>query len=361
MMHQFAATILESSSKALAAYAASDLQETHPQASERFAPHAHRAWQEFFEARLEELSAALLVNDPRLFASDIAWAKGLFSVRDVPLNDLRVAMGVLRVTIERELPEKVQSCIPPFFDQAEEELASDAVRLPEGISTDTPHGRLGALFLQAVLEGERWRASRLILDAVEDGLPVSDAYQLILVPIAREVGRMWHTGELNIAEEHFATATIEMVMSLLHQHMKRRPRNGKTVIVTAAQGNYHSLAVRLIGDFYEMDGWRVIHLGGDMPAKDLARAVVDFDADLVAISVTMTRNLHATKACIDTLRNTEKGEHVKILLGGLAFDASDNAWKKLGADGCAYSADEAVEIGAKLVGLPPRSDRATAG
>jgi methanogenic corrinoid protein MtbC1 len=359
-MHQFAATILESTSKALASYAAAELLEQRPAAAEHFNPGAHEAWQKFFQARLDELAAALLVNDAKLFASDMAWAKSLFVVRDVKLDDLRFAFGVMRAVVERELPASVQQCMPTFFELAERELASDSVRMADGINTDTSHGRLAALFLQAILEGERTRACNLILDTVRDGLPIPDVYQSILAPVTREVGRMWHAGEMNVAEEHFATATTELVMSQLYVHMPQRTRLGKTVIVAAAQGNQHGVPVRFIGDFFEMDGWRVIHLGSDMPAPDLAQAVEDFQADLVALSVTMSRHLRATKMCIDAIRQTNRGATVKVMVGGLAVSHSKDIWKNVGADAVADSGAEALAVARSLVGLPPASDRASA-
>lgn len=359
-MQQFAAAILESSSKALAGYAASDLMEQHPAAAERFGPHAHRAWQDFFQSRFDELAASLLVRDATLFVSDIAWTKALFHIRHVPLDDLRAALAVMRTIIERELPERVRTAVPEYLDLAEQELASDDVRLPEGIQRETPNSRLAALFLQQILEGERRRASSLIIDAVRDGLPIEDAYATILIPVAREVGRMWHAGEMNVAEEHFATATTEIVMSQLYPHLPRQPRHGKTAIVTAAQGNRHGLAVRFIADYFEMAGWRVIHLGSDLPARDLAQAVEDFQADLVALSVTMSRHLRATGECIDAIRATARGDAVRVLIGGLALQEASNVWQEIGADAAAESGPEAVEVAAKLVGLPTDPGHASA-
>lgn len=351
-MSQFAATILESASNSLAGFAASELLEQRPHLIEEFGPGSHRAWQDFFKARVDELAAALLVEDRQLFAADVAWSKALFSAREVSIEDLRFSFDVLRNVLDRELPASAKQAVHSYLEVAANELQSDEVVVQSGIDVSKPQGRIAALFLQMILEGERTRACSLIVDEVRGGLAVQDAYLSILLPVTREVGRMWHAGELNVAEEHFATATIEIAMSQLFALMQRKKRNGRTVIVAAAQGNQHGLPVRFIGDFFEMAGWRVIFLGCDMPPRDLAQATVDYAADLVALSVTMSRHIRATRACIDAIRSNPGGEQVKILVGGLALSHSDEGWKKLGADGFANSAEEAVVVASELVGLP---------
>ena len=78
---------------------------------------------------------------------------------------------------------------------------------------DTAEGRLASEYLLAVLEGDRRRASHVILDTVDGGRAIRDVYLQVLLPAQREVGRMWLVGEVNVAEEHFASATTKMVMS----------------------------------------------------------------------------------------------------------------------------------------------------
>lgn len=349
--NQFAAAVIESGLNALAAYATTELLEARPNLIEQFGNNARELWQQNLTARLEELCAALTVRQPEIFAHDLAWAKASFRLRDLDLEDLRESNRALLRVIDQELPRKVHAEVKPYFEMADDELLGDNVRVIEHLDAETPHGKLSARYLLAILEGNRREASELVLNAVRDGLAVRDAYLDVLIPASREVGRMWHAGELNIAEEHFATATTEMVMCQMFPYFPEVERHHKTVICAAAQGNLHGLAVRVISDFFEMDGWRVIHLGANMPARDLAQAAVDFKADLLAISITMSRHLRNTSEIVRQVRERLPERKVPILVGGLAMTVADDIWQKLGADASATTATEAVHVGRRLVGL----------
>ncbi|MFG0273753.1 MAG: B12-binding domain-containing protein, partial [Phycisphaerales bacterium] len=192
-----------------------------------------------------------------------------------------------------------------------------------------------------------------VLDAVDGAMSPTDAYLKSLVPAEQEIGRMWHAGELSVAEEHFATATTELVLSLLYPGLPRKEPHGRTCIVAGAQGNMHRLPVRIVADFLECDGWRVIDLGVDLPARDIAKAAADFEADLVCLSVTLSTHLRPARAVIEAVRAHEALAGAKVLVGGQAFDAAPDTWKDLGADAMARDIAEAQRAARELVGLPP--------
>ena len=162
---------------------------------------------------------------------------------------------------------------------------------------------------------------------------------------------MWMTGEINVAEEHFASHTTKMVMGQLLSRAEFRPHNGKTMLAAAVAGNRHDIGLYAVADFFDMAGWRTIQLGADVPITDLTQAVECFDADLVALSATLSVQLERVRLTIQAIRAGRRGDLVKILVGGLAFANSDNLAVEMGADGYAANPDEAVRLGGDLVGL----------
>jgi methanogenic corrinoid protein MtbC1 len=96
-----------------------------------------------------------------------------------------------------------------YLTRALEAFDDEPAELSTRLLPDTPEGRLAAEYLLAVMEGDRRRASQLILDAVDQGQSVRDVYLRVLLPAQQEVGRMWLVGEINVAEEHFASATTK--------------------------------------------------------------------------------------------------------------------------------------------------------
>ena len=197
-------------------------------------------------------------------------------------------------------------------------------------------------YVVLMLEGDRRAASEFVLSAVKGGLPVREAYLELLLPAMWELGRMWECDEIDVAEEHFCTATTELVLSQLYPYIPRKPANNKVAVVAAAEGNLHQIGVRMVADFLEMDGWRSIYLGSNVPAEDLALAVVDFQADVLAIAACMPAHLQRTADAVAIVRSCPEASGVKIIVGGRGFEGTDDLWRTYGADALALTVDDAV-------------------
>ena len=345
---RFAADMLRARMAELADLAATALLRAHPGMSGRYRPEPYAKWKEHYCGRLMDLAAAMSVASPDVFATQVAWAAAAFRARGVPLEDLSTSLGVLRSILTREVPDVDAALIGACFAGAERVLSSADVTPPTCLSVDTAHGRVAAAYLLAILEGDRRAASRVVMDAVAGGVSIRDAYNHILLPVQREVGRMWHINELSVAEEHFATATTRSVMAQLCALAKAREPVGLTLIVAAAEGNTHDLGVRVVADFFELAGWRVIELGADVPAVDLVRAVVDYGADAVAISGAMPSQISTIEDSVSMLRRDLSPCPV-IIVGGPAFGGCPESATRIGADGYAASAEEAIELAHALV------------
>jgi MerR family transcriptional regulator, light-induced transcriptional regulator len=162
---------------------------------------------------------------------------------------------------------------------------------------------------------------------------------------------MWVLGEINVAEEHFATATTRLVMAQLQARTLGRPANGKTVVAAAVAGNQHDLGIQMVADLFEAGGWRAIQLGANVPGEDLAQAVEFYNADLVALAFAMPNQLPALKDAISAIRASQFGTRVKIIVGGSLMPDATEIVKACGADGFANDALDAISLGNAMVGL----------
>lgn len=344
----FTAEILEAGRGAFAGFAASRLLERHPSAKERFGADAFTGWKAHIEQRLAELAAALAVGEPDLFLASVDWTRLAFVAREVPEEDLRESLVCLREVLEEELPAEARRVAGVTLEAAIGRFDSPCEETAGRPDPASPTGKLALSYLLAILEGDRRQAARLLLDAIDDGsLTIEQAYLHVLIPAQKEVGRLWHTNELSIAEEHFVTSTTLHVMSLLAHRGARRPPNGKTVIAAGVAGDVHDIGVRVVGDFFEMAGWRVIHVGADLPVDEVVDAARRFDADLLVLAATLSTHLRAVERTVAALAS---GGGPKVIVGGQAFDGSPGLWKRVGADAYAPSPLEAVEIGTRLTG-----------
>jgi MerR family transcriptional regulator, light-induced transcriptional regulator len=339
---RFAAQLLMSAADSIASEASRALVTSRPEVASRYGPLALDRWKENFHGRLADLAAAVLAGRAAVFVDQVAWSRLAFEARGVPVEDLRASLEVLSETLIRELPPEDQPWVLGVLASARRRLNEPPHAQPPGLTRDTPHAELASRYLLAILEGDRAQACELVVSAVRAGtLGVPQAYELVLIPVQAELGRMWHINDLTIAEEHFATATTQMVMSQLYPFMSRAPSNGRVVIAACVEGNTHDVGVRMLADYFEIAGWRAVFLGANVPAGDLAMAVEHFRADVLALSACLPTQLRAVE---DAIAAARVGEHrpVKIIVGGPAFANADSLWQELGADGYAPTAQGAV-------------------
>jgi methanogenic corrinoid protein MtbC1 len=134
----------------------------------------------------------------------------------------------------------------------------------------------------------------------------------------------------------------------LYSHLPRKEWNGKTAVVAAAEGNLHQIGVRMVADFLEMDGWRAVYLGASVPAEDLALAVVDFQADVLAIAACLHAHLQGVADTVKVVRGCTEASRVKIIVGGRGFEGAECLWQSFGADALAMSVDQAVDAANEL-------------
>jgi len=146
-------------------------------------------------------------------------------------------------------------------------------------------------YLRAVLARHTAEARLVVERALHDGMSVGDVYLEVFAPVLHEVGHQWAIGELNVAEEHYATAVTQELISALAARMRVPPRGGRLAVVTGTPGELHALGPRMVGDFLEGDGWEVIQLGASTPAADLAELVDSECPDVVALSTATARSL----------------------------------------------------------------------
>lgn len=346
--HEFVASLLDRSASAYANLAARRLLGSDPDIAGRYGAQALAQWRFNLAQRVQELAAAIELQAPALFGEATRWSLETFAARDLPVQDVRASIDSLRDVLRAELPQETTSLIEDSFASAFRALDTP-LSAPPGLDPRQPLHRLGLSYIEACLDGESARATRIILDAIDKGLSIPDACLDVLAPSMAEVGRLWHAGGLGIHEEHAVTETTQRILGLLSTTAARTPRNGKTVIGATVQGNAHDMPVRIITLLFEYDGWKSVSLGTELPPEDIANSVRDFGAHLAVMSATLLPHLRSMQRSIEAVRSVSP--ETRILVGGQAFTAAPELASIMGADALSSNARDVVSIGAKLVGL----------
>lgn len=345
----YLARVLDRGTGALSAYAAADLLESCPEAGTGFGPDPLSVWQNWLAARLRELAAAIAAGELRIFVSQLQWAESLLAARGFSTKHIRTSLVCLRKVLASELPDTVVPLAVEYLERGLDQFHKEQARFPSRLGADTPESRLTAEYLLAIFQGERQRAKELVFDALDQGNSVQHLVTNVLLPSQVEVGRMWHADEINVAEEHFASDTTKKIMAQLMSRATFQPSNGKTMLAAGVAGNHVDIGLQAVADFFELDGWRTIQLGADVPIPDIVQAVVSFDADLLGLSASQSTQFEIVRETIDVVRRATPDGRVKIIVGGFAFTGSQDLAKRLGADGYASDAASAVQVGRALV------------
>ena len=113
------------------------------------------------------------------------------------------------------------------------------------------------------------------LDAVLDGA---------VLPLLRELGEGWESGEVSIAQEHFASHLVRGRLLGLARGWDRG--SGPRAVLASPPQERHDLGLLIFGLALREHGWRITFLGGDTPLETLAETVHQFEPDAVVLAAT---------------------------------------------------------------------------
>jgi methanogenic corrinoid protein MtbC1 len=204
-------------------------------------------------------------------------------------------------------------------------------------------------YINYVLNGQRQKASQLIMQTVENGMSVKDIYLSIFQPVQWEIGRLWQTNQVSVAQEHYCTAATQLIMSQLYPYIFNSEKIGRTFIATCVSGELHEIGVRMVADFFEMEGWDTYYVGANTPVESIIQSVEVYQADVLGISTTMLFHVKQVKNIIEQIKQIPSCSDVKILVGGYPFNVTENLWRKVSADGYGGNAMQAIQEASKLV------------
>ena len=193
-------------------------------------------------------------------------------------------------------------------------------------------------YVDALVAGDLALAERLIEDS---GTDIRSLYLQVLQPALYEIGRRWQEAEISVAQEHLATATTQSLMARLAGRFDdRAPRRDRRVLVACAEGELHSIGVRMVADFLEADGWDVLFVGALSPPAAVAELAAVQRVDVVALSAALAQRVPEIAKAVAALRALE---HVPVIaVGGQAFGGDANAALSTGAD--LYAPDAAAFV-----------------
>jgi methanogenic corrinoid protein MtbC1 len=302
---------------------------------------------------LTYLSEAIGVSAPRIFFDYVTWLQVLFAGLGFPSETVAVVLECMRHVIRRDMAADVASVTDEYLQLAEAQLRVEPVATASFIRPDGYLGSLAKRYLASMLRGERHAAIELIFAAIEDGVAVQDIYLHVFQPTQHEIGRLWQTNQISVAQEHFCTAVTQLAMAQLYPHIFSTESTGRSLVIACVSGELHEIGAHILADLFEMEGWDSFYLGANTPPTAVVETVVERDPDLLAISATMSIHVGAVADMIARVREA-MNRHLPIMVGGYPFNVAPDLWRQIGAEGTAPNALQAISVASELLEEEPR-------
>jgi methanogenic corrinoid protein MtbC1 len=318
----------------------------YPHLHEKYGPVGRERGLQDVKYHLSYMAEAIAAGSPDLFTQYMAWAKVLLTNLNIPLEDLQPTMEITQEVLHAALPED-QLLISQFVLAGINTLTDAPLEIPSFLNPAHPLGKLAGTYLDTLLAGDRRTAAELIRREVEAGTSVSDIYLHVFQPTQQEIGRLWQLNQVSVAQEHYITAATQMIMSQLYPNIFSTSRRGRRLVAACIGGEIHEIGIRMVADFFEMDGWDTYYLGANTPTHSIVETTEKQQADVLAISATMTFYVSAVRELVEQVKAT--GRQVKILVGGYPFNSDPTLWYEIGASGYARNAQEAIRLANQLV------------
>lgn len=296
---------------------------------------------------LRFLAQAVRLSAAQLFVDYIGWVKIMLASRGVASADLKTNLEILAECATEGAEDDAAVEINGVILEAlarYESLPETLTLLLDGVESDG----VAARYLRAVLRGDRRGAVGLILSALDDGMPLPAIYVDILERAQIEIGRMWQANRISVAQEHFGTAATQLVMSQLFARIMQQEPGARRIVTACVGDELHEVGLRIVTDLLELSGWATHYLGANVPATAIVEATWRNRADVLALSTTLTPHVGETERVIAAVRAHPETRHVAVLVGGAPFQIEASLWEKVGANGSARNAREAVDLAGRF-------------
>ncbi len=214
----------------------------------------------------------------------------------------------------------------------EKKLSEDLLfsRTPDPVAAFAAHFRTKKVeIIQKAKLPLQERLSAAIVEGTKDGL-IADLdeamkekspLEIINGPLMKgmdEVGRLFNTNQLIVAEVLQSAEVMKTAVTHLEQFMEKKDTSslGKMVLATV-KGDVHDIGKNLVDIIFSNNGIKVINLGIKIPPEQLIAAIREHKPDLVGLSGLLVKS--AQQMVITAGDLTKTNITVPIICGGAAL------------------------------------------
>lgn len=199
-----------------------------------------------------------------------------------------------------------------------------------------------------VVEMEDEEIGDLCREYLKEGYDPEDAIFNGLIKGMNEVGRLFEEEEYFISDLLICSDAMYNGIDVLKENIESYGENNlATAVIGVVEGDTHDIGKNLVKLMLEVNGFKMIDLGKDVPCEKFVDEAIKNNAQFIMMSTLMTTTMANMKKVIDILNERNIRDQFIVMVGG--GPVSESFAKDIGADAYSENANEAVKVAKSLI------------
>jgi DNA-binding transcriptional MerR regulator/methylmalonyl-CoA mutase cobalamin-binding subunit len=148
---------------------------------------------------------------------------------------------------------------------------------------------------------------------------VEDVCLNVIQPALITLGERWHSGEINVSVEHFATNIVRRKLLAL-MAAAPTPTRSLRVVSGCAPGEYHEIGILMLSLFMRRGGYNIIYLGQNISGTRLQEMLAKTQPDVLLLSASSLMAAANLMEVAVEIRMRESHAGVVVAYGGRIFN-----------------------------------------
>jgi methanogenic corrinoid protein MtbC1 len=192
--------------------------------------------------------------------------------------DLKALQSVARLHREGVAPRLLAEA---FFAEKETLQKSPSHR---GYQNETSHHEQALLNkLSRALTQFRGQDAGDIINTFALTMRPLEVLETVYLPLLRRVGTQWERGEINVAQEHYASQFIRSKILNFTENITQR-YTSKTVVLATLEGERHEGGLLALNAILKISGFQTVYLGTNIPLADFEESLKEIRPTLIGLS-----------------------------------------------------------------------------
>ncbi len=171
--------------------------------------------------------------------------------------------------------------------------------------------------------------------------------EAVALPALERIGDGWQKGLISLSQVYMSGRLCEQLLDLV-PIADKAPAGNNPAMAIAVFEDHHQLGKRIVSSIVRSAGYPLQDWGAGLSREAVLTRITETPVDILFLSTLMLHSALHIKPLIESLR--ERGNHVKIVVGGAPFRIDETLWREVGADATGKTGHDALLVTAAWEG-----------